>query len=81
MNEAPTGAAAMAGTFLANGYPAVVLFDSGASHTFISSAFIARNNVEVDQAKNTYHIKSPGGQLVADQMVKNLALDLNELVY
>ena len=32
----PEGAPVMAGTFSANGHPVTVLFDSGASHTFIS---------------------------------------------
>src|SRR6266540_3550482 len=77
MNEAPSGAAVMAGMFLANGYPAVVLFDSGATHSFISSSFIVRNNLEPDQAKNVYHIRSPGGQLVTDLIVRDLVLDLN----
>ena len=59
--EAPAGALVMAGMFLANGYPAVILFDSGASHTFISTIFVARNNIEFDLMKDEYHIKSPGG--------------------
>src|SRR5438105_11624349 len=37
ISEVPTGAAAMAGTFLVNGHPAVILFDLGASHLFISA--------------------------------------------
>src|SRR6266542_2431004 len=61
ISDATTGAPVMAGMFLANGYPAVVLFDLGASHTFISTIFVARNNIEFDLTKDEYHIKSPGG--------------------
>jgi hypothetical protein len=31
------------GTFLASSHPATVLFDSGASHSFISSSFVVRH--------------------------------------
>jgi len=51
----------MAGMFLANGYPATILFDSGASHTFISASFIVRNNLEFDHTKDEYYIRSTGG--------------------
>ena len=56
--EAFAGVSVMASMFLANGYPAVILFDSGASHTFISTTFIAKNNIEFDLTKDEYHIKS-----------------------
>src|SRR6266508_3791351 len=46
--EAPAGAPVMAGMFLTNGYPTVILFVLGASHTFISTTFVARNNLESD---------------------------------
>src|SRR5204863_2322762 len=71
----------MAGMFLANGYPAVILFGSGASHTFISTTFIARNNIEFDLTKDEYHIKSPGGRIVTNQIVKNVTLDLHGNLY
>jgi len=34
-----TNALCVVGTFLVNGVPALVLFDSGASHSFVSHAF------------------------------------------
>jgi hypothetical protein len=36
----PEGEPVMMGTFLVANHPAVVLFDSGASHTFISKKFV-----------------------------------------
>jgi hypothetical protein len=36
----PEGEPVMMGTFLGANHPAVVLFDSGASHTFISKKFV-----------------------------------------
>ena len=74
--EAPTGAPIMAGMFLANGYPAIILFDSGALHTFINTTFVAGNNIEFDLTKDEYHIKSLGGRILTNRIVKDIALDL-----
>ena len=52
ITENPTSAAVMAGMFLANGYPAIILFDSGASHTFISTACVAKINLEFDHTED-----------------------------
>ncbi len=81
ITENPTGAAVMAGMFLANGYPAVILFDSGASHTFISTACVVRNNLEFDHTEDEYHVKSPGGRIVTNQLVRDIALDLDGHIY
>ena len=41
----PEGAPVMTGTFSVNNYPVVVLFDSDASHTFISKECASRLGV------------------------------------
>jgi len=41
----------MTGTFSVNQCPVVVLFDSGASHTFISEACVARLSLQVTHMK------------------------------
>jgi hypothetical protein len=35
------------GMFLVNSIPASVLFDSGASHSFITSRFVAQHNITI----------------------------------
>src|SRR5436190_3916492 len=52
ISEDTTGAPVMAGMFLANSYLVTVLFDSGASHTFISTACAVRNNLEFDHTED-----------------------------
>ena len=71
----------MAGMFLANGYPVTIPFDSGASHTFISTACVVKNNLEFDHTKYEYHVKSPGGRIVTNQLVRDLALELEGNIY
>jgi hypothetical protein len=49
--------------FLANSHPAIVLFDSGASHSFISSKFVAKHNLPITIMKYTMIVSSPGGEM------------------
>src|SRR5438105_6799401 len=71
----------MVGTFLANGHPVVILFDSGASHSFISALCVVRNNLECEHAGHEYFIQSPGGRLLTHATVRNLPLDLDGSTY
>jgi hypothetical protein len=41
MTDIPEGAPVMTGIFTVLNYPAIILFDSGASHSFISAKFSA----------------------------------------
>jgi len=50
ITEAPTGIPIMTGMFFAHGYPDIVLFDSGASHSFISSLFYSPKQSERSRA-------------------------------
>jgi hypothetical protein len=50
------------GMFLASSHLATVLFDSGASHSFISLSFVAKYNLPITTMKHTMHVSSPGGE-------------------
>jgi hypothetical protein len=49
------------GMFFVNSIPASVLFDSGASHSFISAQFVAKHSIPMCPMKQTMIVKSPGG--------------------
>jgi hypothetical protein len=49
------------GMFLVNSIPASVLFDSGASHSFISAQFVAKHSIPICPMKQTMLVRSPGG--------------------
>jgi hypothetical protein len=49
--------------FLASSHPATILFDSGASHSFISSSFVAKHSLPIATMKHTMLVSSPGGEM------------------
>jgi hypothetical protein len=51
------------GMFLARSHPATVLFDLGASHSFISSSFVVRHQLPIIIMKQTMLVSSPGGEI------------------
>ena len=50
----------MAGMFTIDSHPAYVLFDSGASHSFMSMGFIDRHNIPLMAIPFAYRISTPG---------------------
>src|SRR6185369_15617718 len=51
--------------FLVNSAPATVLFDSGASHSFISAQFVAKYGIPVHSMSKHMLVSSPGGNMTA----------------
>jgi hypothetical protein len=49
--------------FLTSSHPATILFDSGASHSFITSSFVAKHNLLIANMKHTMLVSSPGGEM------------------
>jgi hypothetical protein len=56
------------GMFLASSHPATILFDSGASHSFISSSFVAKHSLPITTTKHTMLVSSPGGEMRTKHM-------------
>ena len=57
VEEVPTGEVIIAGMFLINKHPTIVLFDSGASHLFMSQAFASKSDQKIiDVNKGGYSI-------------------------
>ena len=51
---------AVIGTFMLNCFSALVLFDTGASHSFISRAFVVKNNLPTETTGCPLRVSSPG---------------------
>ena len=72
----PKGALVMAGMFSVSDHPVTVLFDSGASHTFISKECAIRLGLKIETMPSSYNIHSPRGQLITNQVVRRVPLQL-----
>jgi hypothetical protein len=64
------------GTFLLFGSPIIILFDFGASHDFISAACAKRVKLLLTVAKPFHMIGTPGGRIVANQIAREVPLEL-----
>jgi hypothetical protein len=59
----PEGNPVLMGIFLVAHHFAKVLFDTGASHTFISRTFAVNYDVPIQETNMGVIVKSPGGKL------------------
>ena len=59
----------MLGMFPVADHPAVMLFDSGASHSFINRTFVIKHAIPIRETKENFFIQSPGGRLYTKEMV------------
>jgi hypothetical protein len=74
----PEGEPVMMGTFLVANYPTVILFDSSASHTFISKNFVEKHCIPCTESREGFIIHSPGGQIFTKETVFHAAVTLAE---
>jgi hypothetical protein len=51
------------GMFLASSHSVTILFDSGASHSSISSTFVAKHHLPTTILKHTMLFSSPGDEM------------------
>ena len=82
MEEIPSGEVVMAGMFLVNHHPTVVLFDSRASHSFMSPTFASKYDqkiVVVD--KGGYCISAAGSYISTNQIVRDVCIQISEREY
>jgi hypothetical protein len=62
-DEAQQAQDVVLGMFLASSHPTTILFDSRASHSFISSSFVAKHSLPIATMKDTMLVSSPGGEM------------------
>jgi hypothetical protein len=66
----------MMGTFLIANYPAVILFDSSASHTFISKNFVEKHCIPCTESREGFIIHSPGGRIFTKEVALHISVTL-----
>jgi hypothetical protein len=79
MEDIPEGEQVLVGMFSLNGHPVVILFDSGATHDFISKAYTQKCQLVIENISTSYVIRTSGGIITTKQLVMaaplNLAVD------
>jgi hypothetical protein len=68
-------------TFSLNGHPVVILFDSDASHDFISKACNQKWQLVIEHMSTPYMILTPRGNIITKKLVINAPLNLGGRVY
>jgi hypothetical protein len=71
----------LAGTFFLNESPIIILFDSGASHDFMSSACAKKARLTLVASGAPYVISTPGGRVDVDCIAQKVPLVLSEKVF
>jgi hypothetical protein len=80
MTDIPEGAPVMTGIFTVLNYPAIILFVSGASHSFISAKFSAKCQLPFHHTNGGITISTPGGRVATYQINKNVPIKFGSLI-
>jgi hypothetical protein len=64
------------GTFPINSVPPTILFDSGATHSFITDQFIAKHNMPLSPMKKPLLVSSPGGDMKTSHLCPQVNLKI-----
>jgi hypothetical protein len=81
VEDIPEGEEVLVGTFLLFGHPIIIMFDSGASHDFMSAACAKRSKLALTVAKPSYMIRTPRSKIVAKQIAREVSLELARQVF
>jgi hypothetical protein len=76
VEEIPTGEEVLTGTFFLNEHPVIILFNSGASHDFISSTCAKKVMLSQVTAEALYVISTLGVQVDVDRIVRKAPHEL-----
>jgi hypothetical protein len=62
------------GMILVNDNGAIILFDSGACHSFIAANFVQKHNLPLSMLNNWRIVSSPGGDMHARQVCPKVSI-------
>jgi hypothetical protein len=76
LSELPEGTPIMTGTFSINHQPVIILFDSGATHSFISSKCGTKLGLDLYPTSGAYMIATPGGKIFSNQLCRSVPIQI-----
>jgi hypothetical protein len=71
----------MTGIFSVFNHPALILFDSGASHRFISQKFSAKCQLPFYHAKGSFMIATPEGKIATNQLNRSVPISMGSKIF
>jgi hypothetical protein len=81
VEEIPTREEVLAGTFFLNERLIIILFDSRASHDFMSATCTRKDKLSLGASGAPYVINTPGGRVDVDHIVQKVPLNLDGRVF
>jgi hypothetical protein len=81
LEELPEGAPIMTGIFSIFNQSALILFDSGASHSFISQKFSAKCQLPFYHTKGSFMIATPGGKIATNQLIRSVPISMGSRIF
>jgi hypothetical protein len=81
VEEIPMGEEVLAATFFLNEHSVIILFDSGASHNFMSSTCAKKAELSLVASVAPYVISTPGGRVDANQIVQKAPLEMSGRIF
>jgi hypothetical protein len=80
MSDIPEGASVLTGTFFINDTPVKILFDSGATHSFISRNLLGKLCLRGSHTKSAYKIITPGANISSHLVTFGVPLKLGSKI-
>jgi hypothetical protein len=71
----------MMGMFPVAKHPAVMLFYSGASHSFINITFVIKHDIPIGETKENFFIQSPRGCMFTKEVVYQVPIELGGHIF
>jgi predicted aspartyl protease len=79
--DVPEGAAVLTGTFSIRDHPIRILFDSGATHNFISESLVSKLGSHSCHTKDSFVIATAGGRILSNTITKVVPLQLGSKTF
>jgi hypothetical protein len=76
LSELPEGTPIMTGTFSINHYPVTVLFDTGATYSFISTKLGTKIGLDIYPVNGIYVITTPGGSISSNHVCRGVPIQI-----
>jgi hypothetical protein len=80
-SDIPEGASVLTGTFSINDTHVKLLFDSGATHSFISEKLLGKMGLKGSHTNSAFKIITTGGQITSSILIRGVCLELGSKIF